>query len=142
MSDKAISLMGLMRKANAIQFGEDNTGAAVKGGKAKLLLVAADASDNARKRAEGFAYGRNVLLVHLPYAKQELSAGVGLSGCSMAAVTDLGFANALMKELAASQPERYVGLSEEIAGRHEKARRRKAEKHKSSKNKSKGLKED
>ena len=84
MSSKAISLMGLMRKANAIQLGENNTGAAVKGGKAKLLLVASDASPNALKRAEGFAYGRNVLTVHLPYTKQEIAMGVGLSGCSMA----------------------------------------------------------
>ena len=44
MSDKILNMLGLMRRANAIQIGETNTGAAVRGGKAKLLLLAADAS--------------------------------------------------------------------------------------------------
>ena len=61
MSDKILNMLGLMRRANAIQIGETNTGAAVRGGKAKLLLLAADASDNARSRAEGFTRGRSVL---------------------------------------------------------------------------------
>ena len=42
MREKALKLLGLMRRANAIQIGEDKTGAAVKAGKAKLLLLAAD----------------------------------------------------------------------------------------------------
>ena len=62
MSDKILNMLGLMRRANAIQIGETNTGAAVRGGKAKLLLLAADASDNARSRAEGFARGGVALL--------------------------------------------------------------------------------
>ena len=37
MSDKILNMLGLMRRANAIQIGETNTGAAVRGGKAKLL---------------------------------------------------------------------------------------------------------
>ena len=60
MSDKILNMLGLMRRANAIQIGETNTGAAVRGGKAKLLLLAADASDNARSRAEGCTRGRSV----------------------------------------------------------------------------------
>ena len=48
MREKTLNLLGLMRKANAIAVGETNTGGAVRAGKAKLLLLAADASDNAR----------------------------------------------------------------------------------------------
>ena len=127
MSDKILNMLGLMRRANAIQIGETNTGAAVRGGKAKLLLLAADASDNARSRAEGFARGRSVLTVPLPYTKEEISASVGVNGCSMAAVTDMGFANALMKALSEKAPELYQTLAGEMAGRFEKAQRRKKE---------------
>ena len=45
-----------MRKAGRIALGEHDAGAAARAGKACLLLLAQDASDNARKRAEGFAY--------------------------------------------------------------------------------------
>jgi len=127
MSDKILNLLGLMRRANAIQIGETNTGAAVRAGKAKLLLLASDASGNAQSRAEGFVRGRNVLTVPLPYTKEEISAGVGVSGCSMAAVTDMGFANALMKGLSEREPERYLSLAEETGRRFQKAERRKKE---------------
>ena len=51
MREKALKLLGLMRRANAIQPGEDRAGEAVQAGKAKLLLLASDAADNARRRA-------------------------------------------------------------------------------------------
>ena len=87
MREKTLNLLGLMRRANALQLGETNAGAAVRGGKAKLLLLASDASDNARGRAEGFLFGRNAIGLTLPFTKAEISAHVGVSGCSMAAVT-------------------------------------------------------
>lgn len=124
MKEKALGLLGLMRRANAIALGEENTGAAVKAGKASLLLLARDASENARLRAEHFARGRRVLQVPLPFTKEELAASTGVAGGSMAAVTDLGFAKALMELLAAQWPEEYGELSAETARRWEKRTRR------------------
>ena len=123
MREKALSLLGLMRRANAVDVGEENTGCAVRGGRAKLLLTACDASENARKRAEGFAAGRNVTAVELPFEKAELSAALGLPGCSMAAVTDLGFADALMKILS-ELDESYGAPAEEIRLRLERTEHR------------------
>ena len=128
MREKALNMLGLMRRANAIQIGEDKTGAAVKGGKAKLLLLAADASDNARRRAETFITGRNVQLVPLPFSKTELSEHLGVSGCSMAAVTDLGFANAFIKLLLSLDGESYGEIAQQVEKRFEKAERRKKSK--------------
>ena len=138
MSDKALGLLGLMRRANAIVLGEDNTGETVKAGKAKLLLLAQDASENARRRAEGFAYGRRVLTVELPYDKTEFASALGSSGGSMAAITDLGFANALLKALAAENPEKYSAISAELEQRNEKAQRRREQKHSPNRNKTNG----
>ena len=125
--DKILNMLGLMRRANAIQIGETNTGSAVRAGKGKLLVLAADASDNAKSRAQGFARGRNVTTVSLPYTKEEISAAVGLNGCSMAAVTDMGFANALMKALSEADPEIYSQAAGEVEERFQKAQRRKTE---------------
>lgn len=127
MREKTLNLLGLMRKANAIAVGETNTGGAVRAGKAKLLLLAADASDNARSRARGFTHGRDVVTVTLPFTKDEIAAHVGVSGCAMAAITDIGFANAFMKSLAAAVPEGYDESMVEIQRRFEKADRRKKE---------------
>lgn len=127
MREKTLNLLGLMRKANAIAVGETNTGGAVRAGKAKLLLLAADASDNARSRARGFTHGRDVVTVTLPFTKEEIAAHVGVSSCAMAAITDIGFANAFMKSLAAAVPEGYDESTAEIQRRFEKADRRKKE---------------
>lgn len=127
MKEKILNNLGLMRRANAIAIGETNTGAAVRGGKAIILGLASDASPNARRRAEGFIYGRSTVLITLPFTKDEISDHVGVSGCSMVAVTDSGFANALMKSLAATWPETYTEAAETIAARYLKASKRKAE---------------
>lgn len=127
MREKTLNLLGLMRKANAIAVGETNTGGAVRAGKAKLLLLASDASDNARSRARGFTHGRDVVTVTLPFTKDEIAAHVGVSGCAMAAITDIGFANAFMKSLAAAVPEGYDESTAEIQRRFERADRRKKE---------------
>lgn len=124
MRERALQLLGLMRRAGAIAVGEDNTGAAVRGGRAKLLLIAADASENARKRAAGFAGGQKVLTVLLPFGKEELSAHLGVYGCSMAAVLDAGFAGAFMGLLAQEWPEEYEETAREVRERCERVQKR------------------
>lgn len=115
-----------MRKAGRLEIGETNTGSAVRLGKARLVIIASDASENARKRAESFVAGRRALLVEVPYTRDELADCLGKSGCSMAAATDFGLSSAFLGELAAAQPERYGPLSEEMKRRADKAARRKA----------------
>lgn len=127
MREKALNLLGLMRRANALDIGETNAGAAVRAGKAKLLLLASDASDNARHRAEGFVLGRKLTLISAPFTKEEISDKLGVNGCSMAAITDLGFANAFMKALSGLSAEDYGAAAEEIGQRFSKAERRKTE---------------
>lgn len=127
MKEKALKLLGLMRRANAIQPGEDRAGDAVQAGRAKLLLLASDAADNARRRAEHLVNGWRAQLVELPFDRAELGEALGLGGCSMAAVTDLGFAGALTELLAGIDPERYAELAAETDRRRSKAQRRKKE---------------
>ena len=106
-TDKAANYLGLMRKAGRIELGEHDAGAAARAGKACLLLLAQDASDNARKRAEGFAHAAQAPLLRLPYTKQALSDRLGKTGCAIAAVTDPG--------LAQADPEQYSNTAAELA---------------------------
>lgn len=127
MSEKILNMLGLMRRANAVSIGETNVGGTCRAGKAKLLLLAKDASDNAQSRAEGFIRGRNVVMTRLPFTKEEISAHVGVNGCSMATVTDIGFANALAKALVQEYGDGYSTVAEALKQRFEKAERRKKE---------------
>lgn len=128
MEDKALGLLGLMRRARAVEPGTDNACDAVRDGKAKLLILSADINDNARRKAENVSNGRRVLLQSVHYTRAELASAFGLADCSMAAITDIGFANALAKLLNAADPQRYGELAAELEKRNEKAVRRKREK--------------
>ena len=112
--DKAANYLGIMRKANAVAIGETDAGAAVKGGKAFVLCLAADASENAGKRAETFIYSRNTPLLRLPYVKAELQQAFSKPGCSMFAITNLGLASAFVEALAMQDPVRYQSASETL----------------------------
>ena len=128
MEDKALGLLGLMRRAGAVEIGTDSACDTVNAGKAKLLLLSADAADNARRKAENAANGRRVLVLPVHYTRAELAAALGLGDCSMAAVTDLGVANAFVKAMAAAAPEQYAEAAQELDKRNAKAVRRRKEK--------------
>lgn len=115
MKEKALNYICLMRKANAIQIGENDTGTAIRSNQAKLVVLAADASDNARHRAEGFVHGRNVPFIVSPFTKNEISQAVGKNGCSMAAICDIGFADSFIRCLCAISPGEYGSTAENIA---------------------------
>ena len=108
-TDKAANYLGLMRKAGRIALGEYDAGAAARAGQACLLLLAQDASDNARKRAEGFAYTAQAPLLRLPYTKQALSERLGKTGCAIAA--------AFVSALAQTDPEQYSNTAAALAAK-------------------------
>jgi ribosomal protein L7Ae-like RNA K-turn-binding protein len=124
---RALNLLGMARKAGAIETGETNSGAAVHAGRARLLLLASDASENAAGRAEGYVSTRRVPLCRVPFTKDEISAITGKNGCSMAVLTDLGFAESFARALSAEFGEEYSSLGTQLGAKLEKAKRRRAE---------------
>lgn len=120
MKDKALNLLGLMRRANALSVGETDTGAAARSNTAVLVLLAGDASKNAESRARGFVYGRDIPLITLPFTKEEISERLGKNGCSMAAIRDYGFADAFLKLMTEISPGEYDEPSREIAQKLER----------------------
>ena len=122
---EALRYIGIARKGGGIETGEENTKLLVKSGKAKLVIVAADTSLGAKRRAEGYVYETNVPLTGVPYTKEELSAISGRPGCSMAVFRDLGLAAGFAGALYAEFGEQYRELSEALAARQRRARERK-----------------
>jgi ribosomal protein L7Ae-like RNA K-turn-binding protein len=120
MNEKALGLLGLMRKAGMIELGEMNVGAAVHERRAKLLILASDAGENAKKRAEGFAGGHNVPLAALELSKDELSGCLGKANTVMAAITDFGFALSFLKILAEADG-RYSEIYDTVSKRSERS---------------------
>ena len=101
----SISLLGIARNAGRLEVGEEPTGKAARGKKARLILLAADVSDNARHRARNFSVSGNVPVLELPLTKEELGAAVGSARPSMAAITDVGLAASFAEKYAAADPE-------------------------------------
>ena len=123
---KALNYIGIARKSGGIETGEDNSSGLVKAGKARVLIVAKDTSVGAKRRAEVYVYETGCLLLEVPYTKEEIAAISGKSGCSMAAITDLGIAAAFIKALADEYGEAYSGAYEAIKATKERVQKRKA----------------
>lgn len=97
-SNKILSLLSLAQKAGKLKSGEFQTTEAVKGKKAFLVLVAADASDNTKKEF------RNMCNYYeTPYyefsTKENLGRAIGKEERSSIAVLDEGFSKSLIKNL-------------------------------------------
>ena len=133
--DRSVNYLGIARKAALLEIGEENAGAAVKHGTARVLVLAGDASDNARRRAEGFVYQTNVPLITAPQTKLELSRLLAKPGCSMLAITDLGLAAGYVAALAEAEPEKYMQVAQALGESSRKAARRREEKRAGQSNK-------
>lgn len=124
---KAVNYLGIARKAGALETGEEHSGIEVRSGRAKLLALASDASDNARSRAEHFVHGTAVPVTVLPLTKEEVSAATGRNGCSMVVFTDIGLAGSFADALYQEYGDGYLSLAEEMKSRCEKAAQRRKE---------------
>ncbi len=124
--NRALNYIGLAKKAGSIEVGETNSGAAIRAGKGRVLLLASDASDNARRRAENYIHETQTPLVTLPFSKSDLSQITGDTGCSMAVITDFGLAAAFIGALAEDEPD-YKATAELLTQKSVKAQMRKRE---------------
>ena len=126
--DKGLNILGIARKAGRLEIGEEPVCAAARGKYARLILVASDAADNTRRRAENCSGYCTAPVIEVDFTKEELGRITGRGSCALAAVCDLGLAHLFVGEIAAGDPERYGELAEELRRRAERAERRAREK--------------
>lgn len=97
-SSRIFGLLGLAAKAGKVQSGEFSTEKSVKSGRACLVLVSEEASENTKKMF------RNMCTYYeVPYyefgGKEELGHAIGRQMRASLAVQDEGFSKAIEKQL-------------------------------------------
>ena len=100
--DKVLSLISLATKAGRCASGEFMTEGQTKSGRASLVVVAEDASDNTKKKFRNMCEFYEVPVYFLA-DKEELGKFCGKEFRASLAVQDENFAKAMMKELAKTE---------------------------------------
>ena len=98
--NKALSLISLATKAGKTASGEFCTEKEVKSGKAELVIVAENASDNTKQKFKNMCEFYEVP-IYFYGDKDTLGHAMGKEFRASLAVTDLGFAKGIIKHLDA-----------------------------------------
>ena len=96
--NRVLSLVGLATKARKTVSGEFSTEKAVKDGRAGLVLVSTESSDNTKKKFQNMCTYYEVP-VYFYGTKEELGAAMGQEFRASLAVLDEGFGKAIEKLL-------------------------------------------
>ena len=134
--DRALNYLALARKAGRIELGEEPVGAAARAQKARLVVVAEDATDHTWRRAQSFVAGSEQICLKVPYSKEQLGQAVGRTALALAAFTDPAMALAFVKALG--QPEKYGAVLESLDKRTKRIQQRQKEAKAHEKNKRMG----
>ena len=134
MTEQVLSLLGLAKKAGRVEVGEEPVGAAARAKKARVILVAQDAGPSSQRRAFSFAQTGACLCLTLPADKDALGRSLGRSSVAMCAVTDIGFAGAIAKKLAAMDGGKYGAAAAQLDVKAQRAMERRAEQARHEKN--------
>ncbi len=93
ISDRRLhEFIGLAQRAGKISSGEFAAEASVKSGKAKLCILADDASARTKKQFEDMCSYRNIRFEYIGILKDELGHVIGKDTRSVITVDDRGFA--------------------------------------------------
>jgi len=89
-----MSLLGLARRAGAVEPGIDRTRSAVRSGRARLVVMASDGAPGQRAKVESLVRHTSIPVIVMGDGA-ELGAAVGTAALSALAVTDASFADAI-----------------------------------------------
>ena len=96
--DNALRMVGIATKAGRTASGEFMTENAIKSGKAALVVLAGDASDNTKKKFKNMCEFYDVP-IRIYSTKDELGHAMGKEFRASMAVTDEGLAQTIMKKM-------------------------------------------
>ena len=100
--DKVLSMLGLAAKAGNIASGEFSTEKSVKEGKAYLVIVAGDASDNTKKHFRDMTKFYEVPMF-IYSEKETLGHAIGKEFRASLSVNNEGFAKSIAEKIRAVQ---------------------------------------
>ena len=124
-NNRALNYLALGKKGRLVELGEEPVGAVARAVKARLVVVASDASDHTWRRAKSFVAGTEQQCIRVPFTKEELGFVVGRTSLAIAAFTDAALALAFVKALPNS--EKFKDVLEQLDLKAKKLRQRKDE---------------
>ena len=101
MNDRILSLLGLAARGRNLVSGEFSTEKAVKEGRASLVIVGNDASDNTKKMFTNMCDFYQIP-IYFYTTKEALGKAIGKEMRASVAVTDQGMAASIIKHLEES----------------------------------------
>ncbi|SEN33829.1 Ribosomal protein L7Ae [Paenibacillus sp. OV219] len=104
---KALSLLGMAMRAGKLVTGDETVLKAVKQGKAKIVIVAADASDNTKKKFRDKCATYNVKLIEA-FDRITIGEAIGKSERVLLGVTDAGFSKSILQSLTEPSEVEYI----------------------------------
>lgn len=122
--DSALGLIGLALRAGKLAVGEEPCALACRARDCRLLLLASDAGAATLRRAQRMAEEGQCLTLTLPWDRETLGGALGRNVCAVAALTDLGLAQAVAGKLAAADAPRYGETAERLAVKAQRAQQR------------------
>ena len=96
--NKVLGLLGLAEKAGKVRSGEFSTEKAVKSGKAGLVIVSEESSDNTKKKFTNMCTYYKVP-IYLFGTKDELGHAMGQEFRASLSVEDAGFAKSMVERM-------------------------------------------
>ena len=136
--DKALNYLALAKRGRLVELGEEPVGAAARAQHARLVIVAADASDHTWRRALSFVNGTEQLCIRVAFTKDQLGMAIGRTSLAVAAFTDPALALAFVKALG--QPEKWKSVLESLDKRTRRVQQRRTEQKAHLRNKKQGKK--
>lgn len=94
MTDRLLGMIGMAKRAGKTIVGETSYRRAIKEGKAKLVVIAADAADGTKKTVGDSCRYYKVPII-ICETKRQLGIGIGGSETAVIAVSDNNFAKAI-----------------------------------------------
>ena len=87
-----LSSLGLIKKAGHLITGSDEVIDTVRSGKAEVVVLASDSSENTKKRVSDKTKTYGVRLEEIPFTREELGQATGKASCACAAICGSDFA--------------------------------------------------
>jgi len=125
VDNRALNYLSLGKKGRLVELGEEPVGAVARAVKARLVVVASDASDHTWRRAKSFVAGTEQQCIRVPFTKEELGFVVGRQSLAIAAFTDAALALAFVKALP--NMDKFKDVADALDTKAQKLRQRKEE---------------
>lgn len=97
-TNPVLGLLGLSRRAGKLACGEEQVGEMVAIGKCRAIFLAEDAGDATRRKV--MRHDARVPVFSMPCTRETLGNAIGVPGCVVCAISDMGMAAALAGKLA------------------------------------------